>query len=75
MKPIVDGLEANYEGMVTVERLNIDDPTTSEAKVSYGFRLQPYFVLLDAEGGVVNTWTGGQAKETLDDALAAVVGP
>ena len=73
MKPIVDGLEADYEGKLTVERLSIDDPTTAEAKVTYEFRLQPHFVLLDAQGEVVNTWTGGQAKETLDGALAEVV--
>jgi hypothetical protein len=74
MKPIVDGLEAEFEGKVIVERLNIDDPTTDEAKVTYGFRLQPYFVLLDAEGQVANTWTGGQAAETLAEALTSVAG-
>ena len=74
MKPIVDGLETEYAGRVAIVRLNIDDPNTAEAKATYKFRLQPYYVLLNGEGQVVDTWTSGQAKTLFDEAFATVLG-
>ena len=75
MKPIVDGLEGEYAGRVVVERLNIDDPSTSKAKVTYKFRVQPYLVLLDGESEVVNTWQGYTEREVFDEAFAPLLGP
>jgi hypothetical protein len=75
MKPIVDGLEGEYTDRVVVERLNIDDPSTSKAKATYKFRVQPYFVLLDGESEVVNTWQGYTEKEVFDEAFFPLLGP
>ncbi len=74
MKPIVDGLEQEYVGQVAIVRLDIDDPATAEAKATYGFRYQPYYVLLDADGDVVDSWLGRQDKGVFDAAFAAVLG-
>ncbi|MFC2023653.1 hypothetical protein ACFLT5_02830, partial [Chloroflexota bacterium] len=50
MKPIVDGLEAEYTGRVEVERLDIDDPNTAEAKVTYNTAPSLYSSWLLARG-------------------------
>jgi hypothetical protein len=73
MKPIVDGLEQEYAGRVTFVRLDIDDPATAEAKATYGFRYQPYYVLLDVNGEVVDSWLGRQDKGIFDVEFAAVL--
>ena len=54
--------------------LDIDDPATAEAKAVYQFRYQPTYVLLDANGKVVNSWLGRQDKGVFDAAFAAVLG-
>jgi thioredoxin-like negative regulator of GroEL len=74
MKPIVDGLEQEYAGQVAIVRLDIDDPATAEAKATYGFRYQPYYVLLDVDGDVVDSWLGRQDKGVFDAAFVAVLG-
>lgn len=74
MKPIVDGIEKEYAGQVTIVRLNIDDPNAAEAKVTYKFRFQPYYVLLDGEGQVVDSWTGRKDKSVFDEAFAGILG-
>ena len=58
MKPIVSGLQKEYAGRVEIVKLNVSDPRTAEAKpkYTYAFRAQPYLVLLNREGEVVNTW-------------------
>jgi thioredoxin-like negative regulator of GroEL len=58
MAPIVHGLDAEYSGRVNVVYLDIDDPQNAEIKKELGFRVQPHFVLLDAEGKVIQQWVG-----------------
>jgi hypothetical protein len=74
MKPIVNGLQKEYAGRVEIVKLNVSDPRTAEAKAKYGFRAQPYFVLLDWEGEVVNTWQGYTDKAFFDEQFGAVLG-
>ena len=73
MKPIVSGLTAEYKGQVEIVKLNIDDPKTAEMRVKYRFRVQPYFVLLGADGEVAKTWSGHTDKATFDEAFAGVL--
>lgn len=73
MKPIVSGLTAEYQDQVEIVKLNIDDPKTTEMRVKYKFRVQPYFVLLGADREVVKTWSGYSAKAALDDVFAGVL--
>ena len=74
MKPIVDGLEQEYAGRVAIVRLDIDDPATAKAKAEHGFRYQPYYVLLDADGEVVDSWLGRQDRGVFEAAFVAVMG-
>jgi hypothetical protein len=76
MKPIVNGLQKEHAGRVETVKLNVSDPRTAEAKAkyTYTFRGQPYFVLLDGEGEVVNTWQGHTEKAFFDEQFSAVLG-
>jgi thioredoxin-related protein len=69
MNPVVDGLRQAYEGQVTFTLVDIDEPDSKELKQKYNFRAQPYFVLLDGEGNVVQTWFGIVPVETFEDAF------
>ena len=74
MKPVVNGLEEEYASLAVIEKLDIDDPNTDEAKVTYKFRVQPYVVLLDGEGHVVESWQGYRDKAVFEEALATITG-
>jgi hypothetical protein len=73
MKPIVNGLQADYAGRVEIEKLNVSDPSTAEARVKYRFRAQPYFVLLNAKGEVVDTWQGYNEEIVFKEAFDALL--
>ena len=58
MNPVVNGLQGEYEGRVTFSLVDIDRPESDELKQKYGFRGQPFFVLLGRDREVVKTWYG-----------------
>ena len=70
MEPIVHGLEAEYGDQITFEYLDIDDPETTDKKSEYGFRFQPHFILLDADGNIVQEWLGYQSANVFEEAFA-----
>jgi hypothetical protein len=74
MKPVVDGLEAEYGEVIEFVRLNIDDPANDAAKRRFGFRFQPHFFLLDANGEIVEQWLGPVAEAQFRAAFAAILG-
>jgi hypothetical protein len=53
MQPIVNGLENEYGSEIEFVKINIDDPDSAAAKQEYGFRYQPFFVLVSADGEVL----------------------
>jgi len=53
VKPIVDRLESEVEGRLTVIRLNVQDPAGRILGERYAVQYTPTFVLLDAEGNRV----------------------
>jgi hypothetical protein len=71
MRPIVDGLEAEFAGQLEVVRLDAADPAILDIQAGYGQRGHPSFVVLDARGQVVFSAVGPQPPETLREALAA----
>lgn len=75
MAPIVHGLEASYYDRIHFVYLDIDDPATETFKRQLGFRAQPYFVLLDAQGEVLGQWFGSVPAETLSQALDKALMP
>lgn len=72
MTPIVDGLEAEFDGQVAVVRLNANEAANAQIQLAYGLRGHPTFAILDQNGTVVQRFTGPQTAETLREAIAAV---
>lgn len=58
MEPIVHGLEDEYGQQLDFVYYDIDAPESEEAMQEYNFRVQPHFILLDAEGVVLQEWFG-----------------
>lgn len=50
MKPIVDGIEQEYEGQLLVIRLNIQEEVGRELAPVYMFEYTPTFIFFDAQG-------------------------
>jgi len=55
---MVHGLQAKYEDKIQFTYLDVDDPNTSGFKRALGYRAQPHFFLLDANGKIVKEWLG-----------------
>jgi thioredoxin-like negative regulator of GroEL len=72
MMPIVDGLEAEFEGRVPVLRLNADKDGNAQLLADYGLRGHPSFVVLDRNSEVSESFFGPQPAETLRRALAII---
>ena len=49
-EPIVDGLEVEFAGRLTVVRVDIYTPAGRELGTQFATRLTPTFVLLDGSG-------------------------
>jgi len=73
MIPIVHGLQAKYSNRIGFVYLDIDDAATRPFKQELGYRVQPHFFLLDAEGNVVQSWLGGISAEELEQAMQKVL--
>lgn len=58
MKPIVNELESEYGNQIEFVPVNIDDPDSAALKQQYGFRYQPHFLLVSADGEVIEEWLG-----------------
>lgn len=73
MIPIVHGLQAKYEDRIGFVYLDIDDAANAEFKRALGYRVQPHFFLLDADGQVVQSWLGRVSEAELEQALQSVL--
>ena len=69
MEPIVHGLENDYGEQLDFVYIDIDTPESEEAKRKYNFRVQPHFILLDANGEVVQEWFGSVPAENFTAAF------
>lgn len=70
MKPVVNGLESEYGDQIEFVAINIDDPSSAEAKERFGYRVQPHFFLVDENGDVVQQWLGYNSPNVFEDAFA-----
>ena len=73
MNPVVNGLRQEYDGQVTFKLVDIDQPESKELKQKYGFRGQPYFVLLDGSDNAVKKWIGLVAADDFRDGFNALI--
>ncbi len=73
MAPIIQGVENEYSGRIIFTYLDIDDPAVQPFKQTLHFQSEPYFVLLDEQGKVLNQWQGYLTVEQLRAALDAAL--
>ena len=74
MEPIVHGLENEYGEQLDFVYYDIDAEESEDAMREYNFRVQPHFLLLDANGEIVQEWFGSVPVDTFvaafDETLA-----
>ena len=52
--------------------LDIDDPTSEAAKRTLGYRVQPDYYLIDANGNILQHWIGFVEGKAIEQALSKV---
>jgi thiol-disulfide isomerase/thioredoxin len=66
MKPVVDGLQKEYEGKVEFRLYNVEtDPTGVELANSLGVTAVPTFVFVNSDGIQAGTKIGGGSAEEM----------
>ena len=73
MQPIVHGLENEYGSDIEFVFVDIDDPNSAELKQQYGFRYQPHFLLVGADGEVIEEWLGYTDAPLFEQTFATVL--
>lgn len=72
MKPIVDGIENEYQNQLIVQRVNIQDNAGKSLAQKYGFLATPTFILFDAEGKEVWRSIGNLSREKVKQFLDSI---
>lgn len=73
MKPVVDGLQPEYEGVVEFRIINADtDPDAQALMQQYRTQYVPTFVFLSADGEVVDQVVGAVEESVLVEKLDAL---
>jgi len=73
MKPLVEGLEKQYEGKVEFRKLNVEkDPAGVELANSLGVQYVPTFVFVNSDGVIAKQVVGEQTEAQLTAALDAL---
>ena len=67
MNPIIEEIEKEFAGKITVEKFDVDAPENQEIVQDYKVMAMPtYFI--EKDGEVVNHFVGSQSKKTLAEA-------
>ena len=74
MRPIVHGLEDKYSAKIDFVYLDVDDSATTAAKRKLGYRVQPDYYLLDADGKVIQRWIGSVEAKAFEEGIAKALG-
>ena len=72
MMPIVNGLQQEFEGRVSVVQLNADQKENAEFQSQLDLRGHPSFAVLEDDGSVVQRFFGPQTEAALRQAMASV---
>ena len=72
MAPVVYSLEFEYSDRIRFIYLDIDDPKNDLFKEKLGYKYQPHFFYLDAQGNVLYEWLGLVSKEEFDSILSTI---
>jgi thioredoxin-related protein len=68
-KPIVDGIEDEYRGRLTVIRINVQEAEFQPLLAQYNFQFTPTFILFDGRGSEVLRTVGSIDPEAIHRAL------
>ena len=69
--PVVDGLESQFAGRLTVVRLNVQDPSAGPWLSRFAFQATPTFIFLDGSGEELWRSIGSIDPQQVAQALAA----
>lgn len=73
MKPVVDGLQPQYEGQVEFRIINVEtDPEGAALMQQFRAQYVPTFVFLSADGEVVDQVIGEVEEDVLKEKLDAL---
>ena len=73
MMPIVNGLDTEFAGQISVSELNAGLPVNAALQSQYGLRGHPSFVILDSNTLVVQKFFGPQKEVALREAITAAI--
>ncbi len=73
MTPIVNGLEEEFSGQLTVQQLNAEEVENAQLMQEYGLRGHPSFAILTEDGRLSKTFFGPQSEAQLRKAIQAIV--
>jgi protein-disulfide isomerase-like protein with CxxC motif len=73
MAPIVNGLETEFEGKMSVIQLNAAVEANEKLQNQWGLRGHPTFALVDANDSVVQLLFGPQPEAVLREAMEPLV--
>jgi thioredoxin 1 len=68
MHPIIEEIEKEYEGKVTVKKINLDEPESQELTLKYPITAVPTYII-EKNGQVIQQFIGAQHKNTITEAL------
>jgi len=71
-KPIVDGIEEEHRGRLTVIRINVQEAEFRPLLARYNFQFTPTFILFDSEGRELLRSVGSINAEEIRRALVVV---
>jgi thioredoxin-related protein len=71
-KPIVDGIEEEHRGRLTVIRINVQEVEFRPLLARYNFQFTPTFILFDSEGRELLRSVGSINTEEVRRALVVV---
>jgi thioredoxin-related protein len=58
MQPIVDGIQLQYAGVLTVYQLDYNQPADQRIAHAYAVRSHPVLLIIDRTGVQVARWSG-----------------
>ena len=73
MMPIVDGLAVEFEGKVSIVRLDAAQEANAMLLSQWGLRGHPSFAVIDGDGRAIERFFGPTQEATLRQAIEAVV--
>jgi hypothetical protein len=69
-KPIVDGIEEEHQGRLSVFRINVQDEEFRPLLERFNFQFTPTFILLDSAGQVIWRKVGSISAGSVRRALS-----